>query len=381
MAAHGAAARATAPERGHPDGPAGARRPVENAPRYVSVRARPRHTLHRPVSSAPKRGAGSRLPVERAAPETGLTRDHYGTVQRIGLTTALLMFGLIVLGSVVRATGSGLSCPDWPLCEGRLIPRLQFNVLLEWTHRLVALVVGIGLLATTVAVFAHRDSRFRLGGLATVAIALYLAQALLGALTVWKLLDPNVVGGHLAVALLLFSTLLIITLVAAHEASGGATAAAPVRPAGLLATLGAATMLTYAQSVMGGIVSTNHAGLACAEWPTCNGEWLPAMQGLVALQMTHRLMAYLLTGLMLFAATRVRSAPDAGIRRGAPWMLGLTVAQVVLGVCNVFLGTPPWLSALHLATATAILAVSVTLSFRAAKLPAGGPELVVAHAR
>ncbi len=291
------------------------------------------------------------------------------------------MFGLIVLGSVVRTTGSGLSCPDWPLCEGRVIPRMQFNVLLEWTHRLVALIVGLGLVATTATVFARRETRARLGGLAATAIALYLAQALLGALTVWKLLDPNVVGGHLATGLLLYATLLTLTLVARHEAAGGTPADAPARPPGLLGTLAGATVLTYAQCVMGGIVSTNHAGLACVGWPTCNGEWLPPLEGLVGLQMAHRVLAYALTAMMLFAATRVRTAPDAGIRAGAPVMLGLTVAQVVLGICNVFLGTPPWLSALHLATATAILTVSLTLTFRAAKLPATRAAFAVAHAR
>jgi hypothetical protein len=116
------------------------------------------------------------------------------------------MFGLIVLGSVVRTTGSGLSCPDWPLCEGRIIPRLQFNVLLEWTHRLVALVVGIGLVATAGWTLARAELHARLGGLALLALALYVTQALLGALTVWKLLDPGVVGGHLATGLLLFAS-------------------------------------------------------------------------------------------------------------------------------------------------------------------------------
>ncbi|MFI5370131.1 MAG: heme A synthase [Candidatus Eisenbacteria bacterium] len=310
-----------------------------------------------------------------------MTRDGFRTGYRLGLATAVLMFGLIVLGSVVRTTGSGLSCPDWPLCEGRLIPRLQFNVLLEWTHRLVALVVGIGLLLTVILTFSRRELRARLAGLATLALALYLAQALLGALTVWKRLDPGVVGGHLATGLLLFATLLTYTLVARHESSAVVPAGVPSRPPGLLATLGVATALTYAQCVMGGIVSTHHAGLACAGWPTCNGEWLPRLEGPVALQTIHRFLAYLLTATMLFTATRLRLAPDSGLRIGAPVALGLTVAQVVLGVGNVFLGLPPWLSALHLATATAILALMVTLTFRAATLPAEHPVVAMAHAR
>src|SRR5262245_8030205 len=87
---------------------------------------------------------------------------------RLAFTTAVVMFALIVVGSIVRTTGSGLACPDWPLCHGRLIPPLQFNILIEWFHRLLALVVGLGLLATAAWTFARPETRARLGGLATL---------------------------------------------------------------------------------------------------------------------------------------------------------------------------------------------------------------------
>src|SRR5690349_3081848 len=156
-------------------------------------------------------------------------------VSRLAAVTASMMFALIVVGSIVRTTGSGLACPDWPLCQGRLIPPLQFNVWIEWFHRLLALVVGVSLFATAATVAWNGRTRRSLGGLALLAVALYFAQALLGALTVWRLLDPSVVSGHLAVALLLFATLLTLGLVAHHDAAE----AAPVtsRPAGALTVL------------------------------------------------------------------------------------------------------------------------------------------------
>jgi len=290
---------------------------------------------------------------------------------RLAFVTASVMFALIVVGSIVRTTGSGLACPDWPLCHGRLIPPLQFNILVEWFHRLLALVVGIGLLATASWTWARPATRARLGGLAATSIALYLSQALLGALTVWKLLDPNVVSGHLAVGLLLFATLLTLGLRARHAAR--APEAAPVRPAGLLPLFATATVAIWAQAVLGGMVSTNHASLACPDWPTCNGRWLPELSGLVGLQMAHRFGAYLLVALLGWVALRAGSAPDATTRNLGRSLFLLVLAQAAIGVANVLLGIPVWVSALHLGNAALMLALSIVGTFRLATMPAEAP--------
>jgi cytochrome c oxidase assembly protein subunit 15 len=289
----------------------------------------------------------------------------------LGLATTLLAFALIVIGSVVRTTGSGLACPDWPLCQGRLIPPFQFNVMIEWFHRLVAMLVSLAVFATAGWTFSRPALRPRLAGLATLAMALLAAQVLLGALTVWKLLDPSVVSGHLAVAMLLFLALLSYTLVAQRGGEPADAATLPVRPPGLLPAFAFATGLTYLQALLGGLVSTHHAGLVCPDWPTCDGRWFPPLQGLVGLQMLHRWGAYLLTATLLVAATLARRAPDAGARAGARMALTLVVAQVIMGVCNVYLGAPVWLSAAHLATAMALLALLTVTTFRIAALPAG----------
>lgn len=317
---------------------------------------------------------------------------------RLGLATTLLMFGLIVVGSVVRTTGSGLACPDWPLCEGRLLPRFESHVLTEWFHRLLALLVSVMVFATVGWVLTHGPLRPRLGGLAVLAVGLLCAQILLGALTVWKLLSPAVVSSHLAVALLLFSTFLTLTLVAQsgepggepREARGGegaGVAGAPARPQApaaparaLLPTFGLATAIAYLQCLLGGLVSSHHAGLACPDWPTCNGRWFPPLQGLVGLQMMHRWGGYLLALVTLIVAARARSAPDPGVRAGGGMAALLTVLQIVLGVSAVLLGLPPWVSALHLANATAILAMLLTITCRTALWPAPFTAAAVAPA-
>jgi cytochrome c oxidase assembly protein subunit 15 len=300
----------------------------------------------------------------------------FALTARLAFVTATVMFALIVVGSIVRTTGSGLACPDWPLCHGRLVPPLQFNILIEWFHRLLALVVGIGLLATATWTWARPATRARLGGLAATSIALYLSQALLGALTVWKLLDPNVVSGHLAVGLLLFATLLALGLRARHaaRAAEGSPSRAPSRPAGLLPLFATATAAIWVQAVLGGMVSTNHASLACPDWPTCNGRWLPEFSGLVGLQMAHRFGAYVLVAILGWVAVRAGSAPDVTTRNLGRALFLLVLAQAAIGVANVLLGIPVWVSALHLGNAALMLALALVATFRLAAMPATEPS-------
>ena len=305
----------------------------------------------------------------------------FRTASRLGLATTLLMSGLMVVGSLVRSTGSGLACPDWPLCGGQLVPPFEFHVLIEWFHRLVALLVSVALVATVAWVATHRAVRARLGGLAALAVALLAVQILLGALTVWRLLSPAIVGSHLGVALLLFCTMLALTLGARAEAAPerGAAAGPPAARAPRL--LGITTLAAFAQGLLGGIVSATHAGTVCRDWPTCNGVLFPPLNGLVGLHMLHRYGAYTLLALVATLAWRARRSPDSAIRRGARAALLLVLLQVVLGVANVMLGVPPWLTAGHLATAIAVLAVLLTTTLRAAPLAAPAIQLVPAEAR
>ncbi len=308
------------------------------------------------------------------------SRNSHAVAARLALTTALLMYALIAVGAVVRATGSGLSCPDWPLCQGRLIPVFEFHVLIEWTHRLLALLVGLMLFSSALWIWLRRETRSGLGLLAGAAVGLYLVQALLGALTVWKLLSPAMVSSHLAAGALLFSTLLVLGLKARAESDEEAIEWEP-RPNGLLALSALATAWTWVQIVIGGVVSSSHAGLACPDWPTCYGRWLPPLEGMIGLQMTHRASAYGLLLVMLATALVARRASDRRIGAMASMALGQTVLQMVLGVSNVLLGTPVWLSVLHLATAAAMLALSVITLFLVSRLPAAGHALRVAEAR
>ncbi|MDR7459967.1 MAG: COX15/CtaA family protein, partial [Armatimonadota bacterium] len=179
------------------------------------------------------------------------------TAWAVGLTLLL-----IVLGGIVRVTGAGLACPDWPLCHGRLVPPLEDLVLVEYGHRLLASVVG---LLTVFLVVQARRARPgpAVGRAAAAALLLLVVQVLLGGLTVHVRLVPAVVAAHLGTAMLFLAALLVL----------GASAYRALRPLDQgappgLGTLAAVTTgLAFGQILLGGYLSTSGAALACPDFP------------------------------------------------------------------------------------------------------------------
>lgn len=269
-----------------------------------------------------------------------------------GITWLLLIFG-----STVRVHGAGLSCPDWPLCFGEVIPQLNFQVFLEWGHRVLAGSISVGGLVLGSLILSRRELRARYWGHLS-ALALVLAcQIVLGGLTVLKLLAYWSVTLHL-----LFGNLfMVLLIVLARRLSVWEAASAPAAPP-VLRGVGVAFAAALAlQMALGGLVSSNYAGLACTEWPTCSGGvWFPTFTGIIGLQLSHRLGAYLLTGLAIALGIL---AGRSGAFRWIYLLVGLVGMQIVLGILNVLGSMPVELAIAHAATAHAIVAAtSVVLS-------------------
>jgi cytochrome c oxidase assembly protein subunit 15 len=262
-------------------------------------------------------------------------------------------FGLIVLGALVRAHGAGLACPDWPLCFGRVVPSFDLRVAFEWTHRAVA--GGVALVFAGLALAALRQPTARAvarGGLA-LAAALLAAQILLGALTVWHLLAHWTVTSHLVIGNTFAASLLWIGL-RIRRAAAASAAPPPRAPRAARAWLAAAIGCLALQLVLGGQVSSRYAGLACPEWPTCNGGvWFPSFGGAVGLHLLHRGNGYLLALLLAGSAWVARGRGALG--RALALAAALCAAQIVVGVLNVRLGLPVEITGLHSALAAALV--------------------------
>ena len=273
-----------------------------------------------------------------------------------------LTYGLIVLGALVRAQGAGLACPDWPLCFGELVPRFDLKIGFEWTHRAVAGMVSLVFVALSIATLRLPRLRGSVGRLLlTGAVALAL-QIVLGALTVWQLLASWTVTSHLVTG---NAFALVLVFVSRRLFEQAAAQRTPVlhsaRLRGLLSVAGALLVL---QVVLGGLLSSTYAGLACPDWPTCLGDaWFPSFQGALGLNLFHRYNAYALIVMLAISSVAARHAQPAGKLILLAFVLGL--AQVVVGIANVLFQIPVELTGLHSALAAALL-LTVALALREA---------------
>ena len=295
----------------------------------------------------------SRAPVRPEEPD--LTR-----FAKLAVAAAVATFVLISVGGLVRATDSGLGCPDWPLCFGDWIPPADLNAWIEHSHRLTAavfvgpLVGAVGL----ITVFSHRRRDLPLLGAAVIAGVLVIVQSLLGAAVVLEGLAAELVTAHLAMALTVFAAVIFI----AERATNGAMPAAHSRPV-LTRLAGVTALAVFAQMLLGSWVTGHHAGLAFGDFPLMNGALVPPMTADAQLIMfAHRALSIVVAALVLWSFVAVRretAAPQP--RLIVAWMLALIAIQIALGGLNVVSRLSAFFVVPHLAVGAALWGASAWL--------------------
>ncbi len=265
------------------------------------------------------------------------------------LAAVIAAIALAVLGSWIRINGAGMTCPDWPLCHGAVVPALDGAVVLEWSHRMVALLEGVLL---TGAIVTGWQARRTIAGVTPILSALgaiFIVQVALGAATVAVANSPWSVVLHWGVGMLFLGTLTALAIVATLQPRPGVRHT----QSGLFPLLVITAAGAFVAMCAGAYVSSSGAGLACASLPGCEfGSWSGALPGEGA-QMTHRILA----GLFFVVATVVAYwsslATTPRVRVAALCAYALIVLQVMLGMANVVWQLPLGLREAHAANAAA----------------------------
>ncbi len=322
-------------------------------------------------------------------------------LQALTVLTLFLTFDLVLFGSFTRLTDSGLGCPDWPGCYGNASPvgaQAEISAAqqamptgpvthgkawVEMVHRYLATSVGVLILVLAAVSWFERARQdgpaAEQGGMSpwwsTLTLLWVCVQGAFGALTVTMKLFPAIVTLHLLGGLLLLALLCVqaVRYAQLHDA----TVTVTVRPS-LRRLLMLGLGLLWLQIALGGWVSTNYAVLACAEFPTCQASWWPAMnfaQGfelwralgltsdgqhisfaaLTAIHYVHRLVAYVVLALLALLAWRMRGV--SGWQQAARWLAALLVLQFLTGLSNVVLDWPLLAAVLHTGGAAALVVV------------------------
>ncbi|HEV7784317.1 MAG TPA: heme o synthase, partial [Thermoanaerobaculia bacterium] len=293
-------------------------------------------------------------------------------LRRLAWTGAGLTLGLIVLGGVVRITGSGMGCGDhWPRCNGEWFPPLDVPTMIEIGHRWAAALVSFSVLAVAVTAWRRHREDAALRRPATLALVLLVVQVLLGAVTVKLALPPWVIITHLANAMLLFAALLVVALRSTYSQVPQVPAADRHRAHGVVV---ATAILGFVVILFGAQVANFHAGLLCLGLPLCDGRVLPPQTPLGALHWTHRVLAFAFVVLAAYMAHRVREADGAEGRRlrgSVRLVLWAAGAQIAVGVAMVLNLLPPGLRALHLFMGAVVWATLVVVVFHSRRTPQG----------
>ena len=286
-------------------------------------------------------------------------------LRRLSAATAATTLALVAIGGVVRATGSGDACPDWPRCFGGWLPPLEVHALIEYSHRLAAVAAGLLIFVTAwVAWRRERDPGVVWPILAAVLVV--IVQAGIGRIRIVGGPQALVVTLHLLVAMALVA-LVMITAAAARvprPAPGQADASDP----GLRATIVWTLAATAALLLVGAYVRGEGAGLVFLDWPLMDGQFVPDLSSsATAAAFVHRVLAALAVALGAVLAFRARRTRHRGLRVLAWTAFALLLAQAAVGAAAVLTRLSPPSVAAHVtggSLAWAALIALATVAFR-----------------
>lgn len=272
--------------------------------------------------------------------------------------TALgLLFILLIWGNAVSGLKAGLACPDWPLCHGEIIPPFRWDIYVEFSHRVIGGITSIVLFILCYRRFRAYQKNYRI--LPLLVVFLLVFQIVLGGIVVLARLPVNLTTIHFTNAIIIFSiTLYMVYFDGVRKKPDFCFSG----PAGLFFAL---FLLVFIQASLGAYVRHLQAGLACPDFPTCLGYWIPPeLSGKVLAHFSHRAVAYLLTVVficVMFLSRKSTALKEA--RKNMSWAVALLFLQIALGFAVVTSKLVFYVTAIHLAIGLIILSLCLLTWF------------------
>jgi heme a synthase len=301
--------------------------------------------------------------------------------RKLALLGVVMALCVVVLGAYVRLSDAGLGCPDWPGCYGTLtVPQSESAIAKaqmvypdspvendkawkEMIHRYLAGTLGLVVLAMFVLAWKNKRDLKVAVWLPTLLLAVIGFQAALGMWTVTMLLKPVIVSAHLLGGM---TTLGLLAWIAHRH--WGHYSSTLVQTSAMRKLIRFALLVILMQVFLGGWTSTNYAALACTDFPTCHGAWMPDMDfkdafhmvrdlgqsadggnltlaSLTAIQWTHRIGAVITLIYLGFLA--LNGLKYAQLNKLSVMLIAVLIAQIALGIANLVLHLPLVLAVAH----------------------------------
>ena len=305
-------------------------------------------------------------------------------------SAALLTWPLIPYGAFVRLKNAGLSCPDWPLCYGQLLPPAGYEIALETGHRFVAALLGLLIITITFVSF-RQHTNYHIRGLALFSLVLVCIQGIIGALTVTMTLWPPIVTLHLIGGNLLFGVLVYLARITFSigrlenpEVTKSGFRGFQEKP-GMSSRVLLMIAVLFLIIASGGYNSSTYSGLHCEAFPGCHegsyfsfgmsgtdlskltgieghilqpapedyrGRFLPEFKN-EWIHMLHRFIA-VFGGLSLIIMSWFWLKNRFGYNLINYFIVLLIFLEILVGVLNSVLRVPVPISALHTAVAATL---------------------------
>ena len=283
-------------------------------------------------------------------------------IRKVGCLLLFSIFLQIILGAWVRLTGSGMSCPDWPLCYGMIFPtpdKIQslgnieytyFQIFLEWIHRAnAAFIIGPTCVVFSSYLLLNKNTNLYYKKYAYVLLIFLLVQGGLGGLTVFKSNIPWSVAIHLMFAFLLYLTVLLIIL-STYDITRNSIVANKLIKNNIF-LIG---FLTLAAACAGAFTSKYGASLSCDKWPGCSSSFFPKLgDAFELIHFGHRVIALILIiflFLLFFNIKNYYRVMTYPIKLIMLFILLIVFSQVTIGALLIHFGIPTWLGIFHQGT-------------------------------